>query len=215
VYIHLGWCSSHANATTTCEQSRPKQEGKDQASDTYTSMHMEVRAPFGRFVWRGVKIDDVTIHPSRGSRINPTLKVCEHNRVAHASMVPNKGHLLEELAGMHNVRRIEKKQQREEMKSYRRQRLNVTKPNQAWHARHRTWLDSWYQLARWFKKKRVGNPKTLRMESDVAVMLARPLHVSKVDQSKEKGKTKQATLINDFHAHGSKSSLWPIRLAWS
>jgi len=32
---------------------------------------------------------------------------------------------------------------------------------------------------------------------------------------KEKGKTKQATLISEFHAHGSKSSLWPIRLAWS
>jgi len=49
----------------------------------------------------------------------------------------------------------------------------------------------------------------------VAVTLARPLHVSKDGQSKEKGKTKQATLISDFHAHGSKSSLWPIRLAWS
>ena len=35
---------------------------------------MEVEALFGRFVWRGVNIDDVTIHPSRGSRINPTLK---------------------------------------------------------------------------------------------------------------------------------------------
>ena len=35
---------------------------------------MEVRALFGRFVWRRVNIDDVTIHPSRGSRINPTLK---------------------------------------------------------------------------------------------------------------------------------------------
>jgi len=45
-----------------------------------TSMHI-----FGQFVWRGFKIDDVTIHPSRGSRINPTLKVCEHKRVAHAS----------------------------------------------------------------------------------------------------------------------------------
>jgi len=33
----LAWvmCSSHASATTTCEQSRPKQEGKDQASNTY------------------------------------------------------------------------------------------------------------------------------------------------------------------------------------
>jgi len=37
-------------------------------------MHMEVRALFGQFVWRGVNNDDVTIHTSRGSRINPTLK---------------------------------------------------------------------------------------------------------------------------------------------
>jgi len=49
-------------------------------------MQMEVKAFFGRFVWRGVNIDDITIHPSRGSRIKPTLKVCEHNRVAHASV---------------------------------------------------------------------------------------------------------------------------------
>ena len=47
---------------------------------------MEVRALFRRFVWRGANIDDVTIHPSRGSRIKPTLKVCEHNWVAHASV---------------------------------------------------------------------------------------------------------------------------------
>ena len=46
---------------------------------------MEVGVLFGRFVWRGVNIDDVAIHLSRGSRINPTLKVCEHNQVAHAS----------------------------------------------------------------------------------------------------------------------------------
>ena len=46
---------------------------------------MEVRTLFGCFVWRGVNIDDVTIHPSWGPRINPTLNVCEHNRVAHAS----------------------------------------------------------------------------------------------------------------------------------
>ena len=46
---------------------------------------MEVRAPFGRFVWRGINIYEATIHPSRGSTINPTLKVCEHNRAAHAS----------------------------------------------------------------------------------------------------------------------------------
>ena len=35
---------------------------------------MEVRALFGRFVWRGINIYEATIHPSRGSRINPTLK---------------------------------------------------------------------------------------------------------------------------------------------
>jgi len=71
---------------------------------------------------------------------------------------------------------------------------------------------SWQDIS---KRKRVGNPKTLRKESDVAVMLARPLYVSKVHQSKEKGKTKQATLISDFQAHGSESSLWPIRLVRS
>jgi len=47
----------------------------------------------------------------------------------------------------------------------------------------------------------------------VSVTLAWPLHVSKDGQSKEKGKTNQATFISDFHAHGSRSSLWPIRLA--
>jgi len=47
---------------------------------------MEVRALFGRFFWRGININDVTIHPSQGSRIKPTLKVCEHNRAAHASL---------------------------------------------------------------------------------------------------------------------------------
>ena len=46
---------------------------------------MEVGVFFGRFVWRGINIYDVTIHPSRGSWINPTLNVCEHNRAAHAS----------------------------------------------------------------------------------------------------------------------------------
>jgi len=62
-------------------------------------MHMEVRALFGRFIWRGVNIDDVTFHPSQGSRINPTLKVCEHNRVAHVSIAPDNGHFLEENDG--------------------------------------------------------------------------------------------------------------------
>ena len=41
----------------------------------------------------------------------------------------------------------------------------------------------------------MGNPKTSRKESDVAVTLAQLLHVSKVGQSK-KGKTKQATFIS-------------------
>jgi len=60
----------------------------------------------------------------------------------------------------------------------------------------------------------VGTPKISWKESDVAVTLAQPLFVSKVGQSK-KGKIKQATLISDFHAHGSKSSLGPIILVQS
>ena len=63
-------------------------------------MLMEVGALFGRFVWRGINIYDVTIHPSRGSRINPTLEVCELNQTAHASMAPDKGNLLDELGWM-------------------------------------------------------------------------------------------------------------------
>ena len=47
---------------------------------------MEVSARFGRFVWREINIYVATIHPSRGSRINPTLK-CERNQAAHASTV--------------------------------------------------------------------------------------------------------------------------------
>jgi len=47
-------------------------------------MHMEVRGLFGRFVWRGINIyADLFL----SSMINPTLKVCEHNRVAHASLI--------------------------------------------------------------------------------------------------------------------------------
>jgi len=75
-------------------------------------MHLETRAVFGRFVWREVNIDDVTIHSSRGSRINPTLKVCEHKCVAHASMPTDNGHLLEELGWMTCV--AWKKQQKDE-----------------------------------------------------------------------------------------------------
>jgi len=55
----------------------------------------------------------------------------------------------------------------------------------------------------------------VRVSTSVAVTLARPLHVSKDGQRKEKGKTKQATNISDFHAYGSNSTLWQIRLAWS
>jgi len=49
----LKMCSSHASATTTCKQSRSKQEGKDQAKRhlKVPSMHMEARALFGRIVW--------------------------------------------------------------------------------------------------------------------------------------------------------------------
>jgi len=54
---------------------------------------------------------------------------------------------------MNNMRRV-KKQQKEERKRRQRlnapqPRLNVPKPNQAWHARHWTWLvESSCQFAR-------------------------------------------------------------------
>ena len=69
---------------------------------------MEVGVLFGRFVWRGINIYDVTIHPSRGSWINPTLNVCEHNRAAHASLknilkTPEKTALTKHLAQSGNV----------------------------------------------------------------------------------------------------------------
>ena len=69
----------------------------------------------------------------------------------------------------------------------------------------------WNALSRWHAVSGASRV----WQACVAVTLARPLRVSKVGKSKEKRKTKQATLISDFHAHGSKSSLWPIRLAQS
>jgi len=60
-------------------------KGKDQASDTCDFHAHGSRRSLWRFVWRGISIYDVTIHSSRCSRINPTLKVCEDNRVTHAS----------------------------------------------------------------------------------------------------------------------------------
>ena len=174
---------------------------------------MEVRALFGRFIWLGVNIDDVTMHPSRGSRINPTLKVCRHNWVAHASITPDNGHLLEEPGW---ITCVAWKKQREEEKRWKD---TEDKGSTYWSPiKHDTHVigPSWTLDINWQdSSKRVGNPKTSRKESDVAVTLARLLHVSKVGQSKENGKTKQATLISDFHAHGRKSSLCPIRLAWS
>jgi len=37
--VFIARCSSHASATATCKQSRPKQEGKDQASDVISDFH--------------------------------------------------------------------------------------------------------------------------------------------------------------------------------
>jgi len=52
----------------------------------------------------------------------------------------------------------------------------------------------------------VGNPKTSRKESDVAVALARPLHASTVGPSKN-GKTKQATLKRELSLAEAPSAL--------
>jgi len=116
---------------------------------------------------------------------------------------------------MDNVRCMEKAtRRREEMKKIQKTKAQRTEAQSNVHDTH-VIGPGWALDINWQdSSKRVDNPKTSRKESDVAVTLARPLHVSKVGQSK-KGKTKQATLISDFHAQGSKSSLWPIRLAWS
>jgi len=60
-----------------------------------------------------------------------------------------------------------------------------------------------------YKNIRISNttPNSVSTSTCVAVTLARLLHVSKVGQSKGKGKTKQATVISGFHAHESKSTL--------
>jgi len=92
-----------------------KEKGKTKQATLISDFHADgVRTLFSQFVWRGINIYDVTIHPSRGSRINPTLKLCEHNRATHASMAPDKGHLLEELDWITCV--AWKKQQKEEMR---------------------------------------------------------------------------------------------------
>jgi len=63
-----------------------KEKGKTKQATLTSDFHAHgSESSLGRFVQRGVNIDDGTIHPSRRSRINPTLKVCKHNRVAHAS----------------------------------------------------------------------------------------------------------------------------------
>jgi len=104
-----------------------KEKGKTKQATLISDFHAHGRALFGRFVWRGINIYDVTIHTSRDSRINPTRKVCEHNPAAHASMAPDKGHLLEELGWMTRV--AWKKQQKEEINKTKR--FNVPKPNEA------------------------------------------------------------------------------------
>jgi len=50
---HAVACSSHARATATSKQERPKKGEKEKPSKLHlkvTSMHMEVRALFGRIV---------------------------------------------------------------------------------------------------------------------------------------------------------------------
>ena len=130
-----------------------------------------------------------------------------------ASMAPDKGHLREELGWITCV--AWKKQQEEDKRWRDKEDKNSTYLSPIKHDTH-VIGPGWTLDINWQdSSKRVGNPKTSRKESDVAVTLARPLHVSKVGQSKEKGKINQATLISDFHADVSTNSLWPIRLAQS
>jgi len=78
---------------------------------------MEVRALIGRFVWRVDGTNNCLgwfLGAIKVSGFKPTLKVCERNRVAHALIAPDKGHLLEELGWITCV--AWKKQQKGEKK---------------------------------------------------------------------------------------------------
>jgi len=113
-----------------------------------------------------------------GSTTKPTLKVCEHNRVTHASMAPDKGHL-EELGWITCV--AWRKQRREENRQdsmHRSQGSTYRSP-----IKHDTHVigPGWTLGINW-------QDSSKRRESDVAVTLARPLHVSNVGQSKENRK---------------------------
>ena len=57
----------------------------------------------------------------------PTLKACEHNLVAHASMAPDNGHLLEELGWITCVAWKKQQKRREEMKKTKAQRTGQVK----------------------------------------------------------------------------------------
>jgi len=71
-------------------------------------MHVEVRTLFGRFVWRGVNIDDPRFEDQ--SHAEAGL----NKPRSSASMAPDNGYLLEQLGWITCV--AWKKQQREEMK---------------------------------------------------------------------------------------------------
>ena len=86
MFIGIDICSSHASATTACKQSRPKEvEKKDQAKQhlTVTSVRMEVRRAETSSVLTAPTTDQISAIEVCGFK--PTRKVCEHNRVAHAS----------------------------------------------------------------------------------------------------------------------------------
>ena len=118
---------------------------------------------------------------------------------------------------MDNARRMEKAaRKRDELKRYRRQRLNVPKPNHDTHVIGPGWtLDINWQDS----SKRVGNPKTSRKERDAAVTLAP--RVSKDGQSKEKGKSDTCKILESFprfkdqsHTEGVRTQPGRTRFTW-
>jgi len=75
-------CSSQTSAAATCKHSRPKQgERKDQAKRhlKVPSMHMKVKALFGRIVWCAEGTNKCLSSAIEVSAFKPALKVCEPN----------------------------------------------------------------------------------------------------------------------------------------
>jgi len=104
---------------------KSKENGKDQASDTYQWLPCTWKWELSLADLSGAPKAPTIAQASaiEVSGFKPTLKVCEHNCVAHASMAPDKGHL-EELGWITCI--AWKKQQKEEKKRVEKDKAQHT-----------------------------------------------------------------------------------------